>query len=142
MGGGWRSETLGRQGSVPVARPGGCAGQGCSCDACAVYGCQRHSLFSLLCFSVLPHLSGTLSCCVHHSPSTYPPLQEFMVRNTYIYPPRPSMRIIGDIMAYTSAHMPKFHPISISGYHMQVMSQAGAVLCEGAKGWGRAAGQP
>ena len=36
-----------------------------------------------------------------------------MVRNTYIYPPRPSMRIVGDIMAFTSAHMPKFHPISI-----------------------------
>jgi methylmalonyl-CoA mutase len=47
-------------------------------------------------------------------------MQEFMVRNTYIYPPRPSMRVIGDIMAYTAAHMPKFHPISISGYHMQV----------------------
>jgi methylmalonyl-CoA mutase len=46
--------------------------------------------------------------------------QEFMVRNTYIYPPRPSMRIVGDVMAYTAAHMPKFHPISISGYHMQV----------------------
>ena len=46
-----------------------------------------------------------------------------MVRNTYIYPPRPSMRVIGDIMAYTSRHMPKFHPISISGYHMQVRVQ-------------------
>ncbi len=46
--------------------------------------------------------------------------QEFMVRNTYIYPPHPSMRIVGDIMAYTGKHMPKFHPISISGYHMQV----------------------
>lgn len=42
-----------------------------------------------------------------------------MVRNTYIYPPHPSMRIIGDIMAYCAAAMPKFHPISISGYHMQ-----------------------
>lgn len=42
------------------------------------------------------------------------------MRNTYIYPPHPSMRIVGDIMAYTAAHMPKFHPISISGYHMQV----------------------
>uniref|UniRef100_A0A7S1STB3 B12-binding domain-containing protein n=1 Tax=Tetraselmis chuii TaxID=63592 RepID=A0A7S1STB3_9CHLO len=50
-------------------------------------------------------------------------LKEFMVLNTYIYPPRPSMRIVGDIMAYTSAHIPKFHPISISGYHMQ---EAGA----------------
>ena len=50
-------------------------------------------------------------------------LKEFMVRNTYIYPPRPSMRIISDIFAYTSAHMPKFNSISISGYHMQ---EAGA----------------
>ena len=50
-------------------------------------------------------------------------LKEFMVRNTYIYPPGPSMRIIADIIAYTSAHMPKFNSISISGYHMQ---EAGA----------------
>ncbi len=50
-------------------------------------------------------------------------LKEFMVRNTYIYPPGPSMRIIGDIFAYTSKHMPKFNSISISGYHMQ---EAGA----------------
>ena len=50
-------------------------------------------------------------------------LKEFMVRNTYIYPPRDSMRIISDIFAYTSAHMPKFNSISISGYHMQ---EAGA----------------
>jgi methylmalonyl-CoA mutase len=50
-------------------------------------------------------------------------LKEFMVRNTYIYPPEPSMRIIGDIIAYTSASMPKFNSISISGYHMQ---EAGA----------------
>ena len=50
-------------------------------------------------------------------------LKEFMVRNTYIYPPLPSMRIISDIFAYTSAHMPKFNSISISGYHMQ---EAGA----------------
>ncbi len=50
-------------------------------------------------------------------------LKEFMVRNTYIYPPAPSMRIIGDIFAYTSTHMPKFNSISISGYHMQ---EAGA----------------
>jgi methylmalonyl-CoA mutase len=50
-------------------------------------------------------------------------LKEFMVRNTYIYPPVPSMRIISDIFAYTSAHMPKFNSISISGYHMQ---EAGA----------------
>ena len=46
-------------------------------------------------------------------------LKEFMVRNTYIYPPLPSMRIISDIFAYTSAEMPKFNSISISGYHMQ-----------------------
>jgi methylmalonyl-CoA mutase len=45
-------------------------------------------------------------------------LKEFMVRNTYIYPPSPSMRIISDIFAYSSAHMPKFNSISISGYHM------------------------
>ena len=50
-------------------------------------------------------------------------LKEFMVRNTYIYPPADSMRIISDIFAYTSAHMPKFNSISISGYHMQ---EAGA----------------
>ena len=46
-------------------------------------------------------------------------LKEFMVRNTYIYPPIPSMRIIGDIFRYCSASMPKFNCISISGYHMQ-----------------------
>ena len=50
-------------------------------------------------------------------------LKEFMVRNTYIYPPRPSMRIVGDIIEYTASHMPKFNSISISGYHMQ---EAGA----------------
>ena len=50
-------------------------------------------------------------------------LKEFMVRNTYIYPPEPSMRIVGDIIAYTASHMPKFNSISISGYHMQ---EAGA----------------
>ena len=50
-------------------------------------------------------------------------LKEFMVRNTYIYPPEPSMRIVGDIIAYTAQHMPKFNSISISGYHMQ---EAGA----------------
>ncbi|HEX7479820.1 MAG TPA: methylmalonyl-CoA mutase [Polyangiales bacterium] len=50
-------------------------------------------------------------------------LKEFMVRNTYIYPPEPSMRIIGDIFAFTSQKMPKFNSISISGYHMQ---EAGA----------------
>jgi len=50
-------------------------------------------------------------------------LKEFMVRNTYIYPPKDSMRIISDIFAYTSKHMPKFNSISISGYHMQ---EAGA----------------
>ena len=50
-------------------------------------------------------------------------LKEFMVRNTYIYPPAPSMRIIADIFRYTSRHMPRFNSISISGYHMQ---EAGA----------------
>jgi methylmalonyl-CoA mutase len=50
-------------------------------------------------------------------------LKEFMVRNTYIYPPKPSMRIIGDIIEYTAKNMPKFNSISISGYHMQ---EAGA----------------
>jgi methylmalonyl-CoA mutase len=50
-------------------------------------------------------------------------LKEFMVRNTYIYPPGPSLRIISDIFAFTAAHMPKFNSISISGYHMQ---EAGA----------------
>ncbi|MDG1199106.1 MAG: methylmalonyl-CoA mutase, partial [Porticoccaceae bacterium] len=50
-------------------------------------------------------------------------LKEFMVRNTYIYPPAPSMRIVSDIIGYTANHMPKFNSISISGYHMQ---EAGA----------------
>ncbi len=50
-------------------------------------------------------------------------LKEFMVRNTYIYPPAPSMRIIGDIFAYTARHMPRFNSISVSGYHMH---EAGA----------------
>ena len=50
-------------------------------------------------------------------------LKEFMVRNTYVYPPAPSMKIIGDIIGYTSSHMPKFNSISISGYHIQ---EAGA----------------
>ena len=50
-------------------------------------------------------------------------LKEFMVRNTYIYPPVPSMRIVADIIEYTAAHMPRFNSISISGYHMQ---EAGA----------------
>ncbi len=60
------------------------------------------------------HLSGTIQNDI---------LKEFMVRNTYIYPPSPSMRIIGDIIAYASQHMPKFNTISISGYHIQ---EAGA----------------
>ncbi len=54
-------------------------------------------------------------------------LKEFMVRNTYIYPPAPSMKIIGDIIEYTSKEMPKFNSISISGYHMQ---EAGATLTQ------------
>jgi methylmalonyl-CoA mutase len=62
----------------------------------------------------LADLSGTIQNDV---------LKEFMVRNTYIYPPAPSMKIIGDIFTYTSKNMPKFNSISISGYHMQ---EAGA----------------
>jgi methylmalonyl-CoA mutase len=64
----------------------------------------------------VPHakLSGTIQNDI---------LKEFMVRNTFIYPPKPSMRIVGDIFAYTAAEMPKFNSISISGYHMQ---EAGA----------------
>ncbi len=54
-------------------------------------------------------------------------LKEFMVRNTYIYPPEPSMRLIADIIEYTAAEMPKFNSISISGYHMQ---EAGANLVQ------------
>ncbi len=54
-------------------------------------------------------------------------LKEFMVRNTYIYPPAPSMRIVSDIIAYTSANMPQFNSISISGYHMQ---EAGATCAQ------------
>ena len=62
----------------------------------------------------LEELSGTIQNDI---------LKEFMVRNTYIYPPETSMRIIADIFSYTSRHMPKFNSISISGYHMQ---EAGA----------------
>ncbi len=54
-------------------------------------------------------------------------LKEFLVRNTYIYPPQESMRIVGDIIAYCSTHMPKFNPISISGYHMH---EAGATAVQ------------
>ena len=54
-------------------------------------------------------------------------LKEFMVRNTYIYPPEPSMRIVSDIIAFTSANMPKFNSISISGYHIQ---EAGATIVQ------------
>ena len=54
-------------------------------------------------------------------------LKEFMVRNTYIYPPGPSMRIVADIIEHTAQHMPKFNSISISGYHMQ---EAGATLVQ------------
>ncbi|MAZ96457.1 MAG: methylmalonyl-CoA mutase [Flavobacteriales bacterium] len=75
----------------------------------------------------LDQLSGTIQNDI---------LKEFMVRNTYIYPPQESMRIISDIFAYTSQHMPRFNSISISGYHMQ---EAGATadiemaytLCDG-----------
>ena len=54
-------------------------------------------------------------------------LKEFAVRNTYIYPPAPSMRIVADIIAYTSANMPQFNSISISGYHMH---EAGATAVQ------------
>ena len=54
-------------------------------------------------------------------------LKEFMVRNTYIYPPEPSMRIVGDIIQHTASHMPRFNSISISGYHMQ---EAGATAVQ------------
>ena len=54
-------------------------------------------------------------------------LKEFMVRNTYIYPPAPSMRIVADIIEYTAKEMPKFNSISISGYHMQ---EAGATAVQ------------
>ncbi|MBT8422457.1 MAG: methylmalonyl-CoA mutase [Gammaproteobacteria bacterium] len=54
-------------------------------------------------------------------------LKEFMVRNTYIYPPEPSMRIVADIIGYTAQHMPRFNSISISGYHMQ---EAGATCVQ------------
>ena len=63
-------------------------------------------------------LSGTLQNDI---------LKEFMVRNTYIYPPGPSMRIVADIIGYTAGHMPRFNPISISGYHMQ---EAGATAVQ------------
>lgn len=63
-------------------------------------------------------LSGTLQNDI---------LKEFMVRNTYIYPPEPSMRIVADIIQHTSKHMPRFNPISISGYHMQ---EAGATCVQ------------
>src|SRR5262249_45259356 len=54
-------------------------------------------------------------------------LKEFMVRNTYIYPPEPSMRIVADIIEYTAKNMPRFNSISISGYHMQ---EAGATAVQ------------
>ena len=63
-------------------------------------------------------LSGTLQNDI---------LKEFMVRNTYIYPPRPSMKIVADIISYTAGNMPRFNPISISGYHMQ---EAGATIVQ------------
>jgi methylmalonyl-CoA mutase len=66
----------------------------------------------------LDQLSGTIQNDI---------LKEFMVRNTYIYPPEPSMRIVADIIEYTAHHMPKFNSISISGYHMQ---EAGATAVQ------------
>ncbi|MBL6627629.1 MAG: methylmalonyl-CoA mutase [Cryomorphaceae bacterium] len=66
----------------------------------------------------LRELSGTIQNDI---------LKEFMVRNTYIYPPTPSMRLIADIFQYTSAHMPRFNSISISGYHMQEAGATAAI---------------
>ena len=66
----------------------------------------------------LTRLNGTLQNDI---------LKEFMVRNTYIYPPEPSMRIVADIIGYTARHMPRFNSISISGYHMQ---EAGATAVQ------------
>jgi methylmalonyl-CoA mutase len=66
----------------------------------------------------LAQLSGTVQNDI---------LKEFMVRNTYIYPPEPSMRIVADIIAFTAEHMPRFNSISISGYHMQ---EAGATAVQ------------
>ena len=64
-------------------------------------------------------------------------LKEFMVRNTYIYPPFPSMRIVSDIFEYTSKHMPKFNSISISGYHMQEAGASAFSTRLHARRWGR-----
>ncbi len=61
-----------------------------------------------------PHLNGTIQNDI---------LKEFLVRNTYIYAPKPSMRILADVIRFTTVHMPKFNPVSISGYHFQ---EAGA----------------
>ncbi len=71
----------------------------------------------------------TGACPAHSFPAPFKNdiLKEFMVRNTYIYPPEPSMRIIADIIAYTAQEMPEFSSISISGYHMQ---EAGATLVQ------------
>jgi len=66
----------------------------------------------------LSELSGTIQNDI---------LKEFMVRNTYIYPPTPSMRLIADIFQFTSAHMPRFNSISISGYHMQEAGATAAI---------------
>src|SRR5262249_33187520 len=66
----------------------------------------------------LDQLSGTIQNDI---------LKEFMVRNTYIYPPEPSMRIVADIIEYTAKNMPKFNSISISGYHMH---EAGATAVQ------------
>jgi len=65
-----------------------------------------------------PALTGTIQNDI---------LKEFAVRNTYIYPPEPSMRIVADIIAYCAAEMPKFNSISISGYHMH---EAGATAVQ------------
>ena len=92
------------------------------CTNCGLINCILIQYFILFQFIVAAEeqgvssqkLTGTIQNDI---------LKEFMVRNTYIYPPETSMRLIGDIFEYTSKHMPKFNSISISGYHMQ---EAGA----------------
>ena len=82
----------------------------------------------------LADLSGTMQNDI---------LKEFMVRNTYIYPPAPSMRIVSDIIGYTSEHMPRFNPISISGYHMLEAGRRASRSSHSPRGRGRVrAGRP
>ena len=89
------------------------------CALCAVCYCSYkrrclHRFLLLLQGASQAELSGTIQNDI---------LKEYMVRNTFIYPPAPSLRVIDNIFGYTAKHMPKFNSISISGYHMQ---EAGA----------------